>query len=400
MKLSERVGKIKPSATMAMASRAKQMSAQGIDVVDFSLGEPDFDTPEVAKAAAIQAMKEGYTKYTPPAGADDLKDAIIEKFQRDNGLKYERSEIIVSCGAKHSLYNIAQVLYDRGDEVIIPAPYWVSYPDQTLLNDAVPVIIKTKEEERFLLSPALLERAITPRSKVLILNSPSNPTGSAYDAKTLENIAEIVLKNGLIVVSDEIYEKMLYDRKEHVSIASLGPEIKKQTLIVNGVSKAFSMTGWRIGYIAGAKEIVAALTTVQSQSTSNPTSISQKAAAAALRGGASFTQEMVAEFGRRRDYAADRLNGMKGVSCPRPDGAFYLFPNISRLLTEGRGPSALKNSSDLSNLLLEKARVSTVPGDAFGSDRHIRISYAVPMEILREGLSRIEALVAELPVHQ
>jgi aspartate aminotransferase len=396
MKLAERVGKIKPSPTMAMAAQAKAMAARGIDVVDFSLGEPDFDTPDLAKEAAIEAIRRGYTKYTPPGGGDDLKEAVRAKLQKENGLTYEKNQIIVSCGAKHSLYNIAQVLYERGDEVIIPAPYWVSYPDQVILNDATPVIIKTKEENRFLLTPDLLERAITPRSKVLILNSPSNPTGSAFDAKTIEGIAEIALRHRLIVISDEIYEKILYDGKKHVSIASLGQEILDRTIVVNGVSKSFSMTGWRIGYAAGPKEIIGAMTTVQSQSTSNPTSISQKAAVAALEGGEAFTRKMVEEFDRRRRYSVERLNRMKGITCQSPDGAFYLFPNIFGLLGRSKGNLTLKGSGDVANYLLQEAHVSTVAGDAFGSDRHLRISYAVPMETLEKGMDRIEEAVGRL----
>lgn len=396
MKLADRMDGIKPSPTMAMAARAKTLSSEGMDVVDLSLGEPDYDTPDHVKTAAITAIQQGYTKYTPASGTDELKTAIIDKLKKDNGLVYDKNEVIVSCGAKHTLYNIAQVLLERGDEAIIPSPYWVSYPDQVTLNDATPVIVNTKETDRFLLTPDLVERAITPRSKVLILNSPSNPTGSAYDAKSLEGIAEIAVKHGIIIVSDEIYEKLLYGGKKHVSVASISQEIQNQTIVVNGVSKAYAMTGWRIGYAAGPKDIIKAMGTVQSQSTSNPTSISQKAALAALKSDEGFTLMMVEEFDRRRIYAVDRLNRMKGVICRSPDGAFYIFPNISALFGKRTGGYSIKNSGDLANYLLEKAHVSTVSGDAFGADRHIRISYAVPMEILKKGMDRIEEALCQL----
>lgn len=396
MKLSERVGKIRPSQTMAMAARAKQMTAQGKDVIDLSLGEPDLDTPDRIKEAAIEAIRQGHTKYTPPAGIPALKKAISEKLLKDQGLSYRPNEIIVSCGAKHSLYNLAQALLDRGDEVIIPAPYWVSYPDQVILNDATPVIIRTREEERFLLTPDLLERVITPRSKVLILNSPSNPTGSAYDRKSLEGLAEAAVRHDLLVISDEIYEKILYAGKKHVSIGSLGPEIKKRTVVVNGVSKSYAMTGWRIGYTAGPENIIAAMTSVQSQSTSNPTSISQMAALAALQGDDAFTVKMVEEFDRRRKFAVDRLNAIKGISCLNPDGAFFLFPNISGIQEMERKTRPLRTSVDVANYLLEEALVCTVPGEAFGSDHHLRISYAAPMETMKEALDRIEEAVGRI----
>ncbi|HTR44802.1 MAG TPA: pyridoxal phosphate-dependent aminotransferase, partial [Thermodesulfovibrionales bacterium] len=282
--LSERAANIKPSPTLTIDAKAKAMKASGADVVNFGVGEPDFDTPENIKEAAIRAIRDGFTKYTPVGGIDPLKDAIIGKFRVDNNLEYARDEIIVSCGAKHSLYNIGQAIYGPGDEVIIPAPYWVSYPDQVLLNDATPVIVKTDEKDAFMLRAEALEAHITPKTKAIILNSPSNPTGLAYDRKTIEKIAEIALRHNLFVISDEIYEKLLYDGAEHVSIASLGKEIKEKTLVVNGLSKSYAMTGWRIGYAAGPKGIIKAMTNIQSQSTSNPNSIAQKAAVEALTG--------------------------------------------------------------------------------------------------------------------
>jgi aspartate aminotransferase len=302
MGIAKRAQAIKPSPTLATAAKAKAMKAQGIDVVDFGVGEPDFDTPENVKQAGIKAIQTGCTKYTPAGGTDELKEAVIEKLKKDNGLQYEKSQILISCGAKHSLYNIAEALFDPGDEVIIPSPYWVSYPDQVLLNDATPVIVETTEEEGFKLSAKKLAKAITGKTKALVLNSPSNPTGLAYNRKTLEDIAALAVQHRIYVISDEIYEKLIYDGFTHTSIASLGQEIKSQTIVVNGVSKSHAMTGWRIGYAAGPKDVITAMANIQSQSTSNPSSISQKAAVEALRGPQDFIGTMNAEFDKRRKY--------------------------------------------------------------------------------------------------
>ncbi|HLG23241.1 MAG TPA: pyridoxal phosphate-dependent aminotransferase [Candidatus Manganitrophaceae bacterium] len=396
MKFAQRISQIKPSPTMAMAAKAKAMAAKGIEVTDFGLGEPDFNSPDVAREAGIRAIREGYTKYTPPSGSDELKEAIVQKLKNENGLDYEKKEVIVSCGAKHTLYNIAQVLFERGDEVIIPAPYWVSYPDQVLLNDAAPVIVETREEDQFLLTPERLRKAISPRTKALILNSPSNPTGSAYSAKQLEGLAEVLISAPIWIVSDEIYEKFIYDGAVHTSVAALHPDLKRKTLVVNGVSKAYSMTGWRIGYAAGPKEVIEAMGTVQSQSTSNPTSISQKAAAAALLGGASFIKTMVAEFDKRRGLVVERLNRIPGIRCPRPTGGFYVFPNVKGLMGKQAGGYQINNSSDLALFLLEEGRVSTIAGEAFGADGYLRLSYAVSQEILDKGLRQLENAVSKL----
>ncbi len=393
--LSERAKNIKPSPTLAMDAKAKAMKASGIDVVNFGVGEPDFDTPENIKEAAIKAIRDGFTKYTPVGGIEPLKDAVIDKFRSDNGLEYSRKEILVSCGAKHSLYNIAEALYEPGDEVIIPAPYWVSYPDQVLLNDATPVIAKTFEKDGFMLEPDALESYITKRTKALILNSPSNPTGSMYDRKGLERIAEIALKHNLYVVSDEIYEKLVYDGAEHVSIASLGSEIRKKTIVVNGLSKSHAMTGWRVGFAAGPKEIIEAMTNIQSQSTSNPNSIAQRAAVEALTGPQDFVVRMRSEFDRRRKFLVSELNSIPGVSCSSPAGAFYAFPKISPLFGKGDG-GPIFTSSELTLYLLENAAVALVPGDAFGDNDHIRLSYATSMENLRKGLERIRDAVSRL----
>jgi len=395
--IAKRALAIKPSPTLAMAAKAKAMKAQGFDVVDFGVGEPDFDTPDNVKEAAIKAIRSGFTKYTPASGTDELKEAVIEKLRKDNGLEYERSQIIISCGAKHSLYNIAEALFDPGDEVIIPSPYWVSYPDQVLLNDAKPVIVKTTEKEGFKLSAKKLDKAITKKTKALILNSPSNPTGLAYDTKTLEEIAAIAVKRKIHVISDEIYEKLIYDGFRHVSIASLGPEIKNLTIVVNGVSKSHAMTGWRIGYAAGPKDVITAMANIQSQSTSNPTSISQKAAVEALRGPQDFIGTMNVEFDKRRRYMVDRLNKIKGVSCLMPVGAFYAFPRLSAFFGKRTTNGAvIRNSADLSVYLLEDAKVALVSGDAFGAKDHIRLSYATSMENIVKGVDRIEEALHRL----
>jgi len=393
--LSERAKNIKPSATLAMDAKAKAMKASGVDVVNFGVGEPDFDTPENIKEAAIKAIRDGFTKYTPVGGIDALKDAVIEKFRKDNGLEYAREEIIVSCGAKHSLYNIAQALYGPGDEVIIPSPYWVSYPDQVILNDAIPVIVKTYESDSFMLKPEALESRITKKTKAIILNSPSNPTGLTYERKALEQIAGVVLRHNLYVISDEIYEKLVYDGAEHVSIASLGSEIKKRTIVVNGLSKSHAMTGWRVGFTAGPKEIINAMTNIQSQSTSNPNSIAQKAAIEALTGPQDFVGSMRSEFDRRRRFLVSELNAIPDVSCITPTGAFYAFPNISGLFGKAAGKPVF-SSSDLSMFLLEYANVALVPGDAFGDDNYIRLSYATSVENLKKGVERIRNAVEKL----
>ena len=396
MGIAKRAQAIKPSPTLATAAKAKAMKAQGIDVIDFGVGEPDFDTPDNVKQAGIKAIQSGFTKYTAAGGTDELKEAVLDKFQKDNGLSYEKSQIIISCGAKHSLYNIAEALFDPGDEVIIPAPYWVTYPDQVLLNDATPVIVETTEEEGCILTIKKLEQAITKKTKALILNSPSNPTGLAYDKKMLEEIAAVAVKHNIYVISDEIYEKLIYDGFNHISIASLGPEIKNLTFVVNGVSKSYSMTGWRIGYAAGPKDVITAMANIQSQSTSNPASMAQKAAVEALRGPQDFTRTMHAEFDKRRKYIVDRLNHIKGISCTMPVGAFYAFPKISSVFGKSANGKTIKNSSDFATYLLEEAKVALVSGDAFGADPYIRLSYATSMENIKKGLDRIEEAVMRL----
>lgn len=394
--LAERAGSIRPSPTLAIDAKAKAMKASGIDVVGFGVGEPDFDTPEHIKEAGIKAIRDGHTKYMAVPGIDPLKDAIIAKLKRDNGLDYARNEIIVSCGAKHSLYNVAQALYGPGDEVLIPAPYWVSYPDQVMLNGATPVIVPTHEEDKFAITAEQLERYITPRTKALILNSPSNPTGLAYDRGVFEAVAALAVKHDFYVVSDEIYEKLVYDGFQHISIASLGPEIKARTFVINGVSKSHAMTGWRMGYTAGPANVIKAMSDIQSQSTSNVCSITQMASIAALNGPEDFLKGMLTEFDKRRRYMVERLNGMPGVSCLMPVGAFYAFPNVSALYGKCAGERKINSSADMAAYLLEDANVALVHGEAFGDDRFIRLSYATSMENIEKGLNRIEQALARL----
>ena len=388
--LSNRAKSLKPSPTLAINAKAKAMQAQGIRVISFGAGEPDFDTPENIKQAAKKALDEGFTKYTPVGGIDELKDAIIQKFQRDNGLSYRRSEILVSCGGKHSFYNLAQAVFDQGDEVIIPAPYWVSYPPMVELANAMPVIVETTEKNQFKITPGDLKKAITSKTKALVLNSPSNPTGSAYTKKELEKIAELAISKNFFVISDEIYEKIVYDGFKFTSIACLNEEIKKKTIIVHGVAKTYAMTGWRIGYAAGAEDIILAMNNIQSQSTSNPTSIAQKASVEALIGPQDEVEKMVSAFGQRRNYIVDRLNKMSDVSCYKPVGAFYVFPNFSSYYGKAYEGKKIENSTHLADFFLNEAKVAVVPGVEFGADAFERLSYATSMENIKEGLDRIE----------
>ncbi|MCL5885192.1 MAG: pyridoxal phosphate-dependent aminotransferase [Deltaproteobacteria bacterium] len=397
MKLAKRVAQIKPSPTLAITGKAKAMKAQGIDVVGFGAGEPDFDTPDHIKEAAKKALDAGYTKYTPVPGSPELKDAIIAKLARDNGLEYKRENIIVSLGAKHSIYNVAQAAWEKGDEIVIPAPYWVSYPDIALLAGATPVILETKQKNGFKMTPGQLDRAITPKTKCVVLNSPSNPTGAAYTKAELAALAKVIVKRNVTVLSDEIYEKLVYDGFEFASIASLGEEIGKRTILVNGLSKAFSMTGWRIGYVAADKDLVAAMTNIQSQSTSNPVSFCDKASVEALNGPQDFMKTWVAEFDSRRRSIVDRLNAIPGVSCLLPQGAFYVFPNFAKLYGK-KTPSGkvIDGSSALAEYLLEEHKVASVPGIAFGEDACQRLSYATSMANIVKGIDRIEAAVKAL----
>jgi aspartate aminotransferase len=398
MKLADRVNKIQPSPTLSIDAKAKALKAQGIDIVGFGAGEPDFDTPDNIKAAGKKAIDAGFTKYMPVGGADDLKDAIIAKMKRDSGLEYTRDEVSVACGAKHTLYNISQALIQEGDEVIIPGPYWVSYPDQIVLAGGTPVFIMTDEATGFKVTPEQLDKAITPRTKYLILNSPCNPTGSTYLAEELKALGQVLLKHPHVyVVADDIYEKLIYDGIVFSNIAQVVPDLKPRTIVVNGVSKAYSMTGWRIGWACGPKEIMGAMTKMQSQSTSNATSISQKASVEALNGPQDAVPTMVAEFEKRRTYIVDRLNAIPGVTCFRSNGAFYAFPNFSGVYGKTT-PNGKKigNSTDFAAYLLDDANVALVPGVAFGDDRYARLSYAISLETIKKGIDRIEEAIKNL----
>ncbi|HHY48022.1 MAG TPA: pyridoxal phosphate-dependent aminotransferase [Firmicutes bacterium] len=394
MKLARRVSAIAPSKTFGVDSMVSEMRKKGIDVVSFGIGEPDFDTPDYVKEAGIDAINRGYTKYTQASGSPELKEAICEKLKRDNNLDYQPSQVIVSCGAKHAIYNIMQAMCEDGDEIIIPSPYWLSYPEQVRLNGGIPVFVKADFGQGFKVSPEALASAITKRTKLMIINSPCNPSGVVYTRSELEAIAEVALKHGVYVISDEIYEDFVYDGIEHVSIASLGDEIKEITLVVNGVSKGFAMTGWRIGYVAGDQEIIKAMANIQSHTTSNPVSISQKAAIAALRGPKDWTRQMVSEFKARRDLVAEGLRDIPGIEFNLPRGAFYMFPRVSSLYGRRLGGVQVKDSASFCEALLAEARVALVPGSAFGDDECVRLSYATSTEKVKEGMRRLkEALL-------
>lgn len=396
MKLATRMTKIKPSETLAITAKANALRAEGRDVIGFGAGEPDFDTPVNIKAAAIKAIEAGFTKYTPVGGTDELKDAIIAKLKRDNALEYKRSQIVVSCGAKHTLYNLAQALFEDGDEVIIPAPYWVSYPDIVLLAGGQPVIVNTLEKDGFKMSPQQLQAAITSRTRAVVINSPSNPTGAAYTPEELKALANVLVDKDVLAISDDIYEKMLYSKFSFANIAMVEPRMKSKTIVVNGVSKAYAMTGWRIGYAAGPEEIIAAINKIQSQNTSNPASISQKAAVEALNGDQEVVTKMVREFQQRKDVIVRLLNDINGVTCIFPEGAFYVFPNVAKIYGRSFQGKKITNSTELIDYLLDEANVATVPGAAFGSDDHIRLSYATSMKNIEEGLKRIKNAIDKL----
>ena len=385
--LAQRATTLTPSLTLAIDAKAKKLKAEGVDVCGFGAGEPDFDTPQPIKDAAAKALAEGFTKYTPSSGIPELRAAIAEKLKADNQLDYKPSQIILNCGAKHSCYNTILATCEAGDEVIIPAPYWLSYPEMVKLADATPVIVPTSEANGFKLKPDEFRDAMTPATKLVILNSPGNPTGLVYSREELQALSEVALEEDILILSDEIYEKITYDNTEHVSLAALSPEIYDLTITVNGFSKAYAMTGWRLGYVAAPEPIAAAIDSIQSHSTSNPTSFAQKGALAALKGDQSFVAEMVKAFAERRTYMYDRLTKISGIACVLPLGAFYMLPNIS---------SFGLTSTDFCTRLLEQQKVAAVPGIAFGTDAHMRLSYACSMENIQKGLDRIEAFCASL----
>ncbi len=392
--ISKKASGISPSPTLAIDSKFKAMKANGEDVVGFGAGEPDFDTPQYIKDAAIEAINSGFTKYTPAAGTLQLREAVAAKFLKDNGVEYSAQNIVISNGAKHSLVNAFTAICNPGDEVIVPAPFWVSYPEMIKLADGVPVILQTKEENDFKATAADFEKMLTPKTKAIVLNSPSNPTGMVYTKSELEAIAEFAVKNNVYVISDEIYEKLIYEG-EHISIASFGEEIKNLTIIINGVSKTYAMTGWRIGFAAANAEVAKAMANVQSHAASNPNSIAQAATLAALGGGEDEIEMMKSHFVKRRDYMVDEINKIEGVSCKKPQGAFYIMMNIADICGKTLYGKTIENADDFAELFLNKARVAVVPGTGFGAPEYVRWSYATAVENIEEGLARLKKFLAE-----
>jgi aspartate aminotransferase len=391
IQLSNRVNAVKPSPTLAITARAAKMRAEGHDIIGLGAGEPDFDTPDFIKQAAIEAINKGFTKYTAVDGIAPLKKAIIDKFKNDNGLEYNPKQILVSCGGKQSSFNLTQALLNAGDEVIIPAPYWVSYPDMVLLADGVPVIIETSQAQNFKISPEQLRAAITEKTRLIFINSPSNPSGAAYSLEELKALGDVLADfPNIVIATDDMYEHILWKQGTFVNILNAHPEFYDRTIVMNGVSKAYSMTGWRIGYAAGNEKLIEAMCTIQSQSTSNPTSISQYAALAALTGDQSFIAEMCVEFKKRHDFVVAELNTIDGVECVETDGTFYVFPNIEKLLARLDG---IDDDLAFSDYLIEKAGVALVPGSAFGTAGHIRLSIATSMDNLKTALERIKQAI-------
>ncbi len=391
IQLSDRVLEVKPSPTLAVTAKANELKAAGKDVIGLGAGEPDFDTPDFIKEAAIKAIKDGFTKYTPVGGTPGLKKAIIKKFERDNGLRYEPAQVLVSVGAKHTIYNLIQALLNKGDEAIIPAPYWVSYPDMVLLAEAKPVIVEASVEQRFKITPAQLEAAITPRTRLFIINSPSNPTGIGYTRAELTALAEVLLKYPQVVIAtDDIYEHIQWTAEPFSNLVMVCPELYDRTVVINGVSKAYAMTGWRIGYCGGPKEVVKAMDIIQSQSTSNPTSIAQVAAQAALDGDQSCIAPMVKAFKERHEYVYNTLKAMEGVEVLPADGTFYSFPDFSKIMQR----KGIANDIQLAELWLNEVGVAAVPGSAFGAEGCMRLSFATSMGNLEKALERIRKVSA------
>ena len=391
-KLSDRVQRIKPSPTLAITARAAELRAAGKDIIGLGAGEPDFDTPEHIKQAAVKALADGFTKYTAVDGTPSLKKAIIDKFSRDNQLNYEPNQVLVSCGGKQSFFNLTQALLNKGDEVIIPAPYWVSYPDMVLLADGVPVIVEADIKQNFKITPEQLDVAITDKTRLVVLNSPSNPSGIAYSKSELTALGQILLKHPhVLVATDDMYEHILWSKEPFSNIVMACPELYERTIVLNGVSKAYSMTGWRIGYAAGPESLIKAMKKIQSQSTSNPTSISQVAAEAALKGDQSCLTPMLSAFEERHEYVYNRLNSIEGITCLPSDGTFYSFPDVRGFIEKLDG---VKDDMELSEYLIEKAGVALVPGTAFGSPGYLRISFATSLDVLKDALDRIEKVIS------
>lgn len=396
LNLAKRVKQISPSPTLGIAALAKKMQKEGIKVINFSAGEPDYDTPENIKEKAISAIQEGFTKYTPSSGTQELKEAICEKLYQDN-LKYNPEEIVVSCGAKHSLFNAILTLCEEGDEVIIPSPYWVSYAEMVKIAGAKPVFLRTQMEQGFQIEIDELKKVVNKNTKLLIINSPNNPTGCVYEEELLYKIAKIVIERQIFVISDEIYEKLIYDGKKTKSLANMDEKIKDLTILINGVSKTYSMTGWRIGFCATHnKEVIKAISSLQDHSTSNPSSIAQKAAVEALLGSQNKVQQMQQEFNHRRLLIVQKLNKIEGIRCLKPAGAFYVFPNIKEILGKNYKGKIIENSLKLGEYLLQEAKVAVVPGSAFGADEYLRLSYATSQEDIEEGIDRIKEALGRL----
>ena len=394
--ISEVANRINESPTMKVSALAKKMKAEGEKVINLSVGEPDFSTPENIKQAAKKAIDENQTKYTLNAGTVELRKAIAAKLKKDNNLDYDIKNIIVSNGAKHSVFNCILATVNKGEEVIIPAPYWVSYPDMVGIANGTSIIINTKEENGFKVTQEELENAVTSRTKALILCNPSNPTGSAYSKEELEKVAEVCLKHNFYIISDEIYEKLTYGDFKFVSFPSLNEELKKRTLLINGLSKAYSMTGWRIGYTAGPEDVIQGINKIQSHTTSNASSISQAASLEALCGSQEAVEEMRKEFQKRRDYLYNELTSIDGISCYKPEGAFYLFPNISAYFNKSDGEKNIKDSMDLAMYILSDAKIAAVPGSAFGTEGFLRFSYATSMENLKDAAARLKQSLKKL----
>lgn len=394
--LSKKAQGVKPSSTLAITAMAKEMRAKGMDVVGFGAGEPDFNTPDNINQAAIEAIHQGFTKYTPASGIMELKEAVCTKFKRFNNLDYEPSQIVISNGGKHSLTNIFQVLLNRGDEVIIPAPYWLSYPEIVKLADGIPVYVRGDKSQGYKISPEQIEAVITNKTKALVLNTPSNPTGMVYSREELEAIAEVVVKHDIYVVADEMYENLIYGEKEHISIASLGEEIYKRTITCSGLAKSYAMTGWRIGYTGSSEEIAKLMGSVQSHQTSNPNSIAQKAAIEALNGSQETTEQMKEEFDKRRKYMYERISKMPLISCLEPEGAFYVFVDCSQVIGKNFKEKNIESAADFADVLIKEFQVAVVPCADFGFDDHIRLSYAISLEQIENGLNRMEDLLCQL----
>jgi aspartate aminotransferase len=386
--LSQRVLSIKPSPTLAVTARAAALKAAGQDIIGLGAGEPDFDTPEHIKQAAIQAIHNGFTKYTAVDGTPGLKQAIVAKFKRENGLDYQPGQVLVSCGGKQSFYNLAQALLNSGDEVIIPAPYWVSYPDMVLLAEGVPVIVTASQDQGYKITAAQLAAAITAKTRLFVINSPSNPTGMAYSRDELKALADVLLQHpDILIATDDMYEHIIWTPGSFCNLLTVCPELYERVIVLNGVSKAYSMTGWRIGYCAGPRWLIQAMTNIQSQSTSNPTSISQVAAETGLNGDQSFIQDMVTAFRARHDYVVAALNQIAGVSCSATDGTFYVFPNVQGVIDRMDG---VDDDLALSERLIETGGVAVVPGSAFGAPGHVRLSIATSMALLEKAMTRIQ----------